>query len=270
MIDSIIAHQPVEQVDIVNGLVHERAAAVEVPGAPPAARIVVLLGSPPLHVRVAQRQAAEPAPRDGLLEPQVRGAEARGEDGAELNPGSSAGVDDGVAAPKGDLQRLLNHDVLARPRRLYGRIQVGAAGRADADDVQLRERQHFGEIVEDPATMPRHPGDLLGIGLGAAVGGDDTRARDLIDGPGVELGNHPAADDAEAVLGHGYVQGVRVLARSSDQAHSCDLALAHADDQAVGHVHKGLGISDDLALGTDVETSLFDHPAGVRPAGLEL
>ena len=58
-----VAHQPVEQVDVVDRLVHERAAAVELPGPAPAAGVVVLLGPPPLDVGVAQGQAAEPAER---------------------------------------------------------------------------------------------------------------------------------------------------------------------------------------------------------------
>ena len=66
-----VAHQPGEQVDIVDRLVHEGAAAVEVPGSSPAAGVVVLLGPPPLHVGVAQGEAAEPAACDRFLEPEV-------------------------------------------------------------------------------------------------------------------------------------------------------------------------------------------------------
>ena len=66
-----VAHQPVEQVDVVDRLVHQGAAAVEVPGPAPAAGVVVLLGPPPLDVGVAQGQAAEPAGVDRLLEGEV-------------------------------------------------------------------------------------------------------------------------------------------------------------------------------------------------------
>ena len=58
-----VAHQPLEQVDVVDRLVHQGTAAVEVPGPAPAARVVIRLGPPPLDVRVAQGQPAEPARR---------------------------------------------------------------------------------------------------------------------------------------------------------------------------------------------------------------
>ena len=50
-----------EQVDVVDRLIHQRAAAVELPGPAPAAGVVILLGAPPLDVRIAQGEPAEAA-----------------------------------------------------------------------------------------------------------------------------------------------------------------------------------------------------------------
>ena len=58
-----VAHQPVKQIDVVNRLIHERTAAVELPRSAPAAGVVVLLGAPPFDVRIAQREPAEAAQR---------------------------------------------------------------------------------------------------------------------------------------------------------------------------------------------------------------
>ena len=48
------AHQPAQQVDGMDRLIHQRATAVEFPGAAPRAAIVILLRAIPLDVRVAQ------------------------------------------------------------------------------------------------------------------------------------------------------------------------------------------------------------------------
>ena len=57
------AHQPGEQIDAVNRLVHQRAAAVEFPRAAPLAAVVILLRAKPLHVGIAERQACRSARR---------------------------------------------------------------------------------------------------------------------------------------------------------------------------------------------------------------
>ena len=71
----------------------------------------------------------------------------RGEDRGEHDARLLAGVDDRVAAAERDFQRLLDDDVLARPRGGHGRLQMGPAGRADGDDVHRRVGQHLVELV---------------------------------------------------------------------------------------------------------------------------
>ena len=103
----------------MDGLVHQGAAAVERLGALPAALVVVRLRPPPFARRFAERQPAETARLDGRFQRSVGVAETRGKDGAELDAVPIAGLDDLVAALGGDLQRLLDDDVLAglAPRR---------------------------------------------------------------------------------------------------------------------------------------------------------
>ena len=81
--------------------------------------------------------------------------------------------------------------------------QVGAAGRADADDVEPGMGEHPVEVVVDPAVAPGQLGDLGAVGLRPAEGRHDAGPLDLVDRPRVELGDHAATDDAETVLGHG-------------------------------------------------------------------
>ncbi len=46
------AHERIQQIDIVYGLVHIGTAAVQRPGSPPSAAVVILLSAPPFHIRI--------------------------------------------------------------------------------------------------------------------------------------------------------------------------------------------------------------------------
>ena len=133
-----------KQIDVVNRLVHQGAAAVERLRSLPAALVVIRLRSPPLAGRLAERQAAEAPCVDGGLERRVRVVKPRREDGAELDLVLVARVDDAVAALGGDLQRLLDDDVLAGIRGRDGGLHVIAARRGDDDDVHIGPLQRFG------------------------------------------------------------------------------------------------------------------------------
>jgi len=106
--------EPGRRVDAVDALVHEGAAAVELPGAAPAALVVVLLGAIPLDGHVAEDDAAEAPAVEGVLEQAARLLKAAREDGAERHAGLAASAHDGINAVERDLDGLLNHDVAAR------------------------------------------------------------------------------------------------------------------------------------------------------------
>ena len=178
-----------------------------------------------------------------------------------------------IASHRGqrDLQRLLDDHVLAGAGRLDGRIAMGAAGRADADDIQPRVRKHRVQVVIDRAAVPGHPGDLLGVGPGAAERGHHAGAGYLVDRPGVKLGDHPAANEAKTMLGHArFLSMSRVSVQTGSRpAVSWRSCACHAHDQAVRDIDQGLRVGDRLPVRAHVEPALFDHPPGVRGTCLE-
>ena len=90
------------------------------------------------------------------------------------------------------------------------RVQVGAARGADADDVEAGVGEHRVEVVVDPALAAgQRRRSSSPFGRGPAERGHDPGAGDLGDRPGVELGDHPAADDPETVRGHARLRRCR-------------------------------------------------------------
>ena len=65
-------HQPREEIDAVDGLDHQRPAAIEFPGAAPGAAVIIILGAMPLYDGVAERKPAEAATVDRPLQFQAR------------------------------------------------------------------------------------------------------------------------------------------------------------------------------------------------------
>ena len=130
------AGQPLQQVDLVDRLVHQRAAAVEFPRAAPAAGIVVGLRAVPGDQRVADGQFAEAflvqRGADGLRS----AGRARLEHAAECHAIFLAGGDQGVAALECDFHRLFADHVLLRLGRRDRRFHVRAGGRGDCDDLE--------------------------------------------------------------------------------------------------------------------------------------
>src|SRR5438874_13796724 len=60
-------HEPLQQIDVMDGLVHERAAAIEGLGAFPATFVVILLRAPPFDRGFGEPQPAEAPLIHGLL-----------------------------------------------------------------------------------------------------------------------------------------------------------------------------------------------------------
>ena len=61
---------------------------------------------------------------------------------ATVFAGALLGVDDPVGGGEGDVDRLLDDDVLARVQGRHGAVGVHAAGRADGDGVDVVATQH--------------------------------------------------------------------------------------------------------------------------------
>ncbi len=138
-----LAHEPLQEIDIVDRLVHVGAAAVEFPCAAPSAVIVIFLRPPPFDVRVSEGELAESPFVDGFFERAIGRAEARRKDRAQLDGVFLARGDQLVAAGQRDFERLFDDDVLSRRRRRDRRLEMRPAGRADIDDVESWMREEL-------------------------------------------------------------------------------------------------------------------------------
>ena len=193
------ADEVLEDVDGVDALVHQGAAAVEVPGAAPVAGVVVLLGAPPLYVGVGEDDLAELAGVDGFLDELGGGVEAVLADDGELLAGLFLGGDHAIAGFEGDFHGLFDDDVLAGFHGADGHVGVHAGGGADADDVEVFVGEEFGEFAVDllDAELLGHVAGPFGDDVGD---GDEFRfLRDLGNGRPVGGADGAAADDAELV-----------------------------------------------------------------------
>jgi hypothetical protein len=135
-----------QQVDGVDGLVHDRPATVHGPGAAPAAGVVVRLPPPPGRGGDPGGQASEVAGLDGRHDLLGGGVEAvLGHDG-DLLPRGPLSRDDAVGGFKGDVDGLFDHDVLAGGEGSHGLVRVESGGGADADRLDLRTGQRGGVV----------------------------------------------------------------------------------------------------------------------------
>ena len=75
-----VPHEPLQQIDIMNRLIHVSSAAVELPSAAPSAAVVILLCAPPLDVRIPQSEPAESPFVDRRFEHLAGRAEPRRKD----------------------------------------------------------------------------------------------------------------------------------------------------------------------------------------------
>ena len=191
---------PLDQVHGVDALVHDRAAAVELPGAAPRAAVVIRLRAPPLVVGVADGDPPEPPLGDGGLQRDGALGEPVGEDRADLDAVFVASADDRVGAVERDLDGLLDDHVLSAARGGHGRLQVRAARRADADDVHVLAAHQVIVIRDRVAAVLLRK--LLAVILRDVRAGDQPRVRQVRNGGGVVLADHPASDDGETVGFH--------------------------------------------------------------------
>jgi hypothetical protein len=138
-------HQPSEQIDTVDGLVHEGAAAVESPGSAPGPAVIILLRAEPLDVGVANGESAEAAGVNGAFQFVGGVVEAGLKNRGKLDAVFFAFADDAVALSQGDFERLFDDDVLAGAGGGQRGLQVSAARRGDRDGGDLPISKHCGK-----------------------------------------------------------------------------------------------------------------------------
>ena len=134
------AHEPEGLVDAVDALVGRRAAAVVLPGAAPAGRVAagkITICAEPLQPEVAKDGSADPACVQGLLDEAgaqlVAALEVHCQQLTALFRRGKHLVDLG----RGNVHGLGGEGVLAGLQALDGQVAVGAAGREDADGVDV-------------------------------------------------------------------------------------------------------------------------------------
>ena len=150
------ADEPVEQVDVVAGLVHE-GAAVELPGAAPFGLVVVGLGPAPEDVEVDQVDLAEALFLDRAFEELEGGVAAVLLDDEEVNASLVAGLDHAHAVLPAGGHGLFGHDVDAMAGGKDGLLRVQPAGGAEGDQVGLDGGQQFRQVGI--------AGDAVGVGV---------------------------------------------------------------------------------------------------------
>jgi hypothetical protein len=159
------AEEPLHEVDVVRGLVHDRAG-VERPRPPPRRLVVVLLWARPPHRRVGEEDPAEAPLVDRAPEEPDGGVQAVLLDDEELDARPGAGLDERIGPGEGDRHRLLGDDVLPRPRREDAVLRMEPRRCADGDHVALRPGEHLVVcgVPRDSVLLPGSPrpfGDLV-------------------------------------------------------------------------------------------------------------
>src|SRR6266849_1217 len=196
-----IAEEPEEEIDGVDGLVDERAAAVEGERAAPLEIGVIVGGAIPLDARVDEERLAEEAAVEPVLEALDVGLEAILENYCEFYVGFVGGGDEGVGFSCGNVDRLFGEDVEAVLGGGDALLGMEAGGSAEDDEVERFVGEEGGEVGERLGVVF---GGEVGDGLRiCAVDGGDLHAGDGAGGAGVGLRDVAGAYYAD-VGGHGF------------------------------------------------------------------
>lgn len=121
-----IARDVDEEIDCMDGLVHDGAPAVELPGATPGAGVVVCLIAEPFDISVREREFSEASGVGRFFEGDGGGVEAAGEDAGEDDFVFPAGGDHGIDAFEGHLERFFANHVFFCVGGGDGRFEVSA------------------------------------------------------------------------------------------------------------------------------------------------
>ncbi len=187
-----IAEEPEEEIDGVDGLVDERAAAVESEGTAPLGVGIVVAWAIPLDARVDEEGIAEQAAVEPVLEALDVGLEAVLENYGELYVGFVSGGDEGVGFSCRYVDGFFSEDVEAVLGGGDALLGVKAGGSAEDDEVEGLVREKGGEVgVGFGVVFGGKARDTLRI---CAVDGGELDARDGASGAGMRLRDVTGAD----------------------------------------------------------------------------
>ena len=185
-------------------LVHHGAAAIESERTAPSGGIIIGLRAPPRNERARHGQFTKPTGVERGFKRNGTGAKSARQDASDCDAGLSAGGGESIASGEGDLEGLLDDDVLAGLGAGEGRGEVVAAGRAEADDVNVRvSEERLRRLGKSDAVLGR---EVTSLTRGAVVSRDELHPGDLSESLRMELGDHAGSPDAETKgpLGHAY------------------------------------------------------------------
>ena len=191
------ANEPVEQVYIVAGLVHKRAA-VKLPCAAPAVALVVIaLRARPKHVQMHHVDFAKAFFIYCALEQLQRGVHAVLLDYKQAHACFITGFNHAHAVCPARRHGLFAHHMHAVPRRQHGLLWVQAAGGAQGDQIKLLFLQHFLHAGVGWHLVLRGMGLQHG-GVGVANGSQFQVGSVFFNRAKMVFGNAPAAYDGDA------------------------------------------------------------------------
>src|SRR5579875_2290922 len=128
--------QPQQNIDLVNGLIDQRAAALHFPGSLDGPRII-LVRAPPLHVCVGLENFSEPPGVDGRFEKQAGVIETVLAHHAQPDIGRPRQLDHPPRVGQLDRHRLLHLNVLAGGGAALHRGQPEVREGADVDEIDV-------------------------------------------------------------------------------------------------------------------------------------
>ncbi len=187
--------EPLNQIDVVRCLVHERAA-VELPGTPPGRLVIVLLWPRPSDRAVGHVDPAEASLVDGASQELHGRVEPVLLHNEQMDTGRVAGMYELVGRRQRDGHRLLDDDMLPRARGEHALLGVQSRRRRDADDFAGGVRQHL-LVGSKPRDGLLLPGLARAIRIGVADG-TECQTRHAAERLEVILADAPAPDERDA------------------------------------------------------------------------
>jgi len=175
---------PLDHVDAVNGLVHQRPTAVERTGPLPRIAVVVVF-PPPWDGSVTDGEVAESTFDHGVPDRLDDGIVPLLEDPSETDVRFRRRRDHLVDALGRYLQWFLTEDVDPAFGRFDGGLQVGPARCRDGEHVDVLTVEQLRRVRVPVATELF--GEFLSVRFGATRPGDERRRIDVADRPGVHF-----------------------------------------------------------------------------------
>lgn len=196
------AHQPEEEIDVVDGVIERAPAAFALPRPPPG-QVVVGQAAPPRRVHAHVRHRTEHPRVEDVLEQRRVIAEAVLGDHRQQLPRPPLRLEHGIAVLERGRHRFLDQDVHARVEGRDAERRMGGGRRRDADEIDLAPAEEVGRIVVGDDIREAEGRRLRGGTTGSDVGQSDDPAvvGELQVSPDVGVGDRARADDGDSEHG---------------------------------------------------------------------